>query len=305
MAILDKAEHVQAELTKAEGMSRAVAMACGLVELQEAMSDDVVSVLMSLQGNPMGFRSDKIYPPEVVKACAISALLSGAYLVDDEWQIIAGQCYLGQKYFMRKIREYPGVTDVEITIDLPEALTPTLLVCGGYARCRKGGKRVEVFARKSDKFGDSRIAVTAHKGDIDQSQGKAKKRLAQRLYERIAGVTITDEDPVLESIDVDPTLLDHRSQGRFDRESLSDADKESVSERLDKIMTDSDWKPELELIKVGQDHIREVMNELALGGFDTHVTTIERAIKMQKSGAVDQRGIDLCRRYSNWLQTQS
>jgi len=202
MAILDKAEHVQAELTKAEGMSRAVAMACGLVELQEAMSDDVVSVLMSLQGNPMGFRSDKIYPPEVVKACAISALLSGAYLVDDEWQIIAGQCYLGQKYFLRKIREYPGVTDVEITIDLPEALTPTLLVCGGYARCRKGGKRVEVFARKSDKFGDSRIAVTAHKGDIDQAQGKAKKRLAQRLYERIAGVTITDEDPVLESIDV-------------------------------------------------------------------------------------------------------
>ena len=193
MAILDKAEHVQSELSKAEGIRRAVAMASGLVELQQAMSPDVVAVLMALQGNPMGFRTDKVYPPETVKACAISALLSGAFLVDDEWQIIAGNTYLGQKFFLRKLREYPGVTDVEITIDLPENITPSVLVCGGYAACKKDGKRVEVFARKSEKFGDSRIAVTAHKGDIDQAQGKAKKRLAQRLYERIAGVTITDD----------------------------------------------------------------------------------------------------------------
>lgn len=293
MAILDTAEKVQSGLSKAEGMQRAVAMACGLVELQAAMSDDVVAVLMALQGNPMGFRSDKVYPPETVKACAISALLSGAYLVDDEWQIISGQCYLGQRYFLRKLREYPGVTDLEVVVEIPEQITPTLLYVSGLARCRVNGIEVAVYAKKSEKHGDSRIAVTAYKGDLDQAQGKARKRLAQRLYERIAGVVISDvlgdQPEELESASVLTLETDTVSETAVPAEEI-------------------DWKSELYAhggpdsftVKCGRRMYVESQSAKPMDGIAAQLMEARDNV----GDLIDQRAYDTLERYGAWLIDQ-
>ena len=311
MAIVDKAAHVQHELSKAEGMQRAVAMACGLVELQSAMSDDVVAVLMALQGNPQGFRADKTYPVEVVKACAIQAMMHGAYLVDDEWQIIAGNCYLGQRFFLRKLSEYPGVTDVEITVDLPETLTPTLLVCGGYASCRKDGKRVEVFARKSEKFGDSRIAVTAHNGDIDQAQGKVRKRLAQRLYERIAGVIITDDADSGSTVTVvEPTSAVATSTADAIPTNVV-VDAPPKLERSDESQerTDQQWSQEAMRHELGGGPdgllIQQMRRIFKASDTKQRRAALNAAKRHQETGEIDQRGFETLERYARFRRDQA
>ena len=255
-------------------------MAAGLLQLQNAMSDEVVAVLMALQGNPLGFRVDKTYPPDMVKACAIQALMHGAYLVDDEWQIISGQCYLGQKYYVRRLKEYPGVTDIQIDIELPEALNDRILLVGGYARCRKGGRLVEVFARKSEQFGDSRVAVTAHKGDIDQAQGKAKKRMAQKLFERIAGVQITDAEESVqvrlirdEPPEAAPRQITHTAEPEavdWQAELLSHGGKDSQVFQIGVLLRDAPTQDDRDaILRAAHDHMRD--GKIDFRGYDTLV----------------------------------
>ena len=215
--LLTVAESVQRELVNAEGVKRTIAMATGLVAIRDSMGDDVLATLSALQNSPMGFRTDssKGYPAEVLRDCCTHALLHGAYLVDDEFQIIAGQCYLGQKFYMRKLREYPGVSDVQVDVEIPTVGSQLegqkgnwVMLVGGYASCNVDGKKVEVYARKDPKFGDSRIAVTAFNRGIDMAQGKAKKRLYQKLYERVAGVEITEGEGEVILVEPEPERSD-------------------------------------------------------------------------------------------------
>ncbi len=212
LAIQATAEQVQQELLSAEGFGKTLAIATGLVAIQEAMTDETVAVLKALVGTDVGFKTDKDhlgsgYGSQTIKACAVRALLNGAYLHGNEFNIIAGGCYLTQQYYLRKLREYPNVTDVQIDVDIPcvDSSRPAVkenytMLVGGYACCRVNGRKVEIYARESTKFGDQRMAVSAYKADIDQAQGKARKRLAQRLFERIAGVDISDDSEMEDSV---------------------------------------------------------------------------------------------------------
>jgi len=147
----------------------------------------------------------------------VRALLHGAYLHGNEFNIISGSCYLTQQFYLRKLREYPGVTDLKVDTDIPVPQADSnqknvVMLCSGYASCRINGKLVEIFARESNKFGDQRIAVTSYLGDIAQAQGKAKKRLAQKLYERIAGVEISDADETTGSVVVvEPEAIEQKT----------------------------------------------------------------------------------------------
>ena len=198
LKVQEVSQAVQSEIMESEGFVKTIAIASGLVAIEEAMTDEVVAVLERLQGNPMGFKADKVYPSIVVKQVAIRASMFGAHWHGNEFNIIAGQCYLTKEYFERKLREYEGVTDLVLDIYCPEdgvqKNNQVQLKVGGYASCRVHGNLVEVFAKHSEKYGDQRFVVSAFGGDIDQAMGKAKKRLAQKLYERIAGVVITEAE---------------------------------------------------------------------------------------------------------------
>jgi len=197
LAIRDVATTVQREIMESEGFERSLAIATGLVAIHDAFTDDTVAVLMSLKGTDIGFKTDKEYSAEVIKGAAIRALMHGAYLHGNEFNVIAGQCYLTQAFFLRKLREYPGLTDLVIDIDTPEAVgekgKQIQMRVGGYASCKVDGKAVELYCRQHPKYGDQRVTVVSFDGDFDQAIGKAKKRIAQKLYERIAGVTLSDD----------------------------------------------------------------------------------------------------------------
>jgi hypothetical protein len=198
------AEVIRQDMGSEDELTRMLAVANGLVQLQDAMSDDAVALVMSLQGHELGFKTDKDssggYPAEVVKAITVRALMHGAKLINNEFNIIARGLYLTQGFFLRKLREFPGLTDLVIDVDAPDAGTLTgknrVFLIGGYASCKVNGKLVEVFCRKTERFGDQRVTVKAYDNDTatDGAMGKAKKRIAQKLYERIAGVQLSDDD---------------------------------------------------------------------------------------------------------------
>lgn len=283
LAIQATAEQVQQDLLTAEGFGKTLAIATGLVAIQEAMTDETVAVLKALEGTDVGFKTDKDhqasgYDAQTIKACAVRALLNGAYLHGNEFNIIAGGCYLTQQYYLRKLREYPNVSDVQIDIDIPcvDSSRPAVqnnhtMLVGGYACCKVDGTRVEIYARESTKFGDQRMAVSAYKADIDQAQGKAKKRLAQRLFERIAGVDISEDSesdgsvlvvdpatPAIEHADVaqPPTEVDWAS------ELLRHGGKESQVFRIGVLLRDAPSKQDR------ADVLKAAKQQLADGVFD-------------------------------------
>jgi len=120
-------------------------------------------------------------------------------LIGNEFNIIASGLYLAQSFFVRRLKEFPGLTDLIIDVDAPEETgvkgKNQWYKIGGYASCKLSGKLIEVFCRNHPKYGDSRIVVKAYDNDtaVDGAMGKAKKRIAQKLYERISGVAFSDD----------------------------------------------------------------------------------------------------------------
>ncbi len=288
-AIQATALQVQQELMTAEGFERTLTLATGLVALQEAMTDETVAVLKALEGNEVGFKTDKDgkgggYDAQTIKECAVRALLHGAHLHGNEFNIIAGGCYLTQQYYLRRLREYPDVSDVQIDVDIPvrgdNSDRNVVMLVGGYASCKVDGKKVEIYARESNKFGDQRIAVSAFQGDIDQAQGKAKKRLAQRLYERIAGVAISEESESGGSVlvvEAEAPAIEHEKPATnavdWSKELMSHGGKESVVFEIGCMLRDAPSDADrADVMAAAKNHL--------------------------KDGGLDQRGFDTLKRYA-------
>jgi hypothetical protein len=220
-----------------EGLMKSAVMGNALVRLSEAMEHpDLTNLLIYLQDTDVGFLTDrkprkpgdKGYPIEVVRGIAVRAILHGAHLHGNEFNIIAGSCYLTVNFYRRSIAEHPGVTDLDIQTFVPDEEprkvgSNLFYRFGGYARCKVDGRLVEVRAEKSDE-GDSRMIVKAYDNDTayDGAEGKALKRLAKRLYLRIKGVELSDEDS---DDDMEPLNVKTPSQRRQERQQAVDEDQ--------------------------------------------------------------------------------
>ncbi len=103
---------------------RALSIAEGIQRLRGALTPEIMQSVMALQGSRLGFRTDLDakggYPVDVVRDALIEAVMSGAYPVNNEFNIIASQSYLTLNYYKRRMREYPGLTDVHLRPGVPQ-----------------------------------------------------------------------------------------------------------------------------------------------------------------------------------------
>lgn len=190
---------IRDEILNSDGIQKSIAMASGVLQIHEAFSDAVLAVFMGLQGNELGFKTDKDhaggYAADVVKQVAVRALMHGAHLHGNEFNIIASGCYLTKNFYKRKLREYEGLTDLFIDVFAPDSSEVSgknrVYRVRGKAACRVDGKEVVVDCMSPE----TAVVVSAFDNGtaLDGALGKAEKRLAQKLYERIAGVEITDD----------------------------------------------------------------------------------------------------------------
>jgi hypothetical protein len=190
------AEHRE-EIARADSIGKALLMGALITNLRNMIGPEVMQWIMPLQNSPNGFKTDRAgegYPPEVVKECLITALVHGVHPVNNEWNIIAGQCYIALNGYKRLFESIPGISHINI---IPG--TPTQ--DGNIAKCRVSlswcldGVRNEL----TDHEGKPGVVLVIHqRGQSpgfapDQIIGKAKRKAYKMAYEKATGSSFASD----------------------------------------------------------------------------------------------------------------
>lgn len=147
----------------------------------------------TLRNSKLGWFTDKdCYSDELLQTALTQALLKGALPVNYEIGVIGGGMYLQKSYFERQFRERPEISDVRITLDVPEYSNGRALV-GGEISWRIDGKEDRIVCRKTQ-TGDQRIPVRVNAGQTDDAiLGKATRKILARALARIDGSQAWEE----------------------------------------------------------------------------------------------------------------
>ena len=181
-------------------IAKGIATARGIREIKNALNDDIMKDFMMLMNSPHGFKSDKkdggdFYKVEVVRDCMIDAFLKGAKVVNNEFNIIVGQCYLTKNFFERKIKELPYIRDLKYSIGTAAKAGAKSAAMPGQASWfdTRDGEAHEAHFTVTE-AGDFRIVVNAWDGSSpSELYGKGESRLLRRIYKQMSGFDISDE----------------------------------------------------------------------------------------------------------------
>lgn len=170
-------QHLNAQ----EQFQQAFKMAAGIRELRALITSAAMKDIMQLQNTALGFRTDKAqggYPEEVVKDCVIEASLRGLRPVGNEFNIISGRCYVTKEGFARLVREFPGMTDLQMLPGVPRMKDGGALVLYRATYSLDG---VPVTIERD-------IPVKVNNGmGADAILGKATRKMLCAVYERLTG----------------------------------------------------------------------------------------------------------------------
>lgn len=185
---------VEAEVARND-MAKGLIMARSLKMLRQLLTPALMADVMELQGNKLGFRTDKDtkggYPVEVVRDVLVQAMLRGVRPVGNELNIIAGQLYITKEGFERMLKDFPGLTNLQIEIGVPAMGDKGALVPCRASWKINGVSDLLVCEKGSDS--DYRIPIKVNEGmGVDAIQGKAKSKLFRRIYERLTGTAIEE-----------------------------------------------------------------------------------------------------------------
>ena len=100
-----------------------VALGRMISEVRELLTPDVMKEIASLQGTAIGFRTDREksggYKDEELKEAVLEAVIRGFRCVDNEFNVIVGRFYAALNGLERKVREYPGLRNLNVTCGVP------------------------------------------------------------------------------------------------------------------------------------------------------------------------------------------
>lgn len=182
---------------------RALKLANGIKQLKDAITP-LMPLIMELQGTSLGFRTDKDkdggYGEEVVKECAIECILRGGQLVGNEMNIIASRFYATKEFFTRALREFPGLTKLEMFPGVPAlgnggALVPYIATWNLNGVSDRLEKIAKLGTDNKTVVEDTRICVRVNNGmGSDAILGKAERKMRAAIYSRITGSNVLDAD---------------------------------------------------------------------------------------------------------------
>lgn len=235
-----------------ELFEKAFAISSAIVELKEILTPEVMKPMMALQGNKLGFKTDKDqsggYALEVVQNCIIEATLSGLQVVGNQFNIISGSMYGTKEGFGYLLKGIPGL-HYEIIFDLPR-INPdkTGAAVVAHVSWTIDGK---TFKRKLD----LPIKMNSHMG-ADAVLGKAERKARKWLYSTLTGTDIGEGDVqdvphAVVSSEVAPVKEEKESERLL--EMIKQADTISkLSELKPHVKTEADKKAYNEkLIEIG------------------------------------------------------
>ena len=170
-------------LSKLKPFERAFFTSQGILALRECLTP-FGPMLMNLKGSRLGFRTDEAtrkggeYSVDQVLDCTLEAVMLGARPAGNEFNIIAAGPYLTKEFFARALREFPGLSDLEIVLDVPKQSAGGAIV-EAKADFHLAGSPVHLERTIP-------IRVNAGQG-ADAILGKARRKFAAQIIEILTG----------------------------------------------------------------------------------------------------------------------
>jgi hypothetical protein len=172
------------------GFEKAYLVANAVGEIANLLTAEYMKPIMALQGNKLGFRTDKDrnggYPEAVVKNCLIEAVLMGLQPTGNQFNIIAGNTYPTKEGLGYLLNNFTGL-DYELVCGLPKI------------NSEKTGAAVDVNIRwtlngiTKEKNIPIPIKMDAYT-TVDAIIGKATRKGRAWLLSTITGIEIVDGD---------------------------------------------------------------------------------------------------------------
>jgi hypothetical protein len=194
-------------------LERTLTLAESMATMRQHFRGDVLERIKGLKGTALGYMTDESgrkdpYANEVIRDCVIEAMLRGATPVGNEFNIIAGRCYLTKQYFERALRQFPGLSELRLVEGVPHQTANGALV--PYKASWKLNGQPDSLDCDDSGAVDTRIAVRINSGmGVDAILGKAKRKMLARIFARVSGSEwvdtdseIPDEVAQLETVDV-------------------------------------------------------------------------------------------------------
>lgn len=196
----------QTELAQYDGIRQAFQTADAIQKLREFITNDMMHSVMQLMNTPLGFLTDRDpsrpgkdgkkttpYSDAIVKDCVIQALLRGLAIIGNEFNIIAGKCYVTKEGMRKLILKQPGIKQLRFIPEVPVSSTGGALV-GCTVDWNESGEANGLICCKSDES-DTRIPVRVNAGmGTDAILGKAERKAYARVYQMITGQSACDGD---------------------------------------------------------------------------------------------------------------
>lgn len=208
---------------KMEPIEQQLRMARGLAQLRKLITPQMLQDLMSLQNSALGFKTDKPddgYPIEVVRDVAIESLVRAARMVGNEVNIIGGNFYATKAFFVRKLREFPGLTNLERTLQPPRQAGEKGALVNCSASWLLNGIPQKLAPR------DIPVRVNSGMG-ADAILGKAHRKLDAAIYSQITGSEWAegdaDEVRAERATNITPPKEDAPADTRSKSEKLAEA----------------------------------------------------------------------------------
>lgn len=236
-------------LVELPDIQRTFKLAMAFKRLRELFTQEVCEQIMELMNSPLGFLTDrdpsrqtrkskegggevKVYEWWQIKDVLIETVLRGARFTGNEMNIIASRCYLTKEYYLRKIGEVPGVTNIIHCPGRVEVLSNGM----GVGRYGLSWNMHGVLRQIQDPEGKPApvFQVPSHGMGADACAGKIVRRACKLAYQIMTGSTLLagDDGSIDDAnvIDVSskqadkPNALGNLTQSLKDQRQAGDAD---------------------------------------------------------------------------------
>ncbi len=192
LAVLDEAAKEGAELSKVivSTFTQSIQLAQLALKISNALSPEVMAqVFLPLKGKDFGWRVDKEYSLDVYQDVWTSMTLKGALPVNDEVLVIGGRGYLQKNHFKRRLRQFPGLTDLVVLPGKIEA-KPNGMFVEMTATWKLNGKEMS-----RARIGASAIPVRLNNGQgADAGIGKAERKILADVFTMLTGSDLGDDE---------------------------------------------------------------------------------------------------------------
>lgn len=239
------------------GFERAYATAQSIEVLKGLLTPEYMQPIMNLQGNRLGFKSDRDknggYPMEVVKNCLIEAVLMGLQPYGNNFNIIAGNMYPTKEGLGHVLNNWNGLKYTLICgVPKVQSDNKSAVIDVSLKWTLNGKENAEVIPIS--------VKMDAYTS-VDALVGKATRKGRAWLLSTISGMEVTDGDVTdTEFIDVTPPqpkkVSEDKERERVIKHIQVSKDIETL-ERCQKAIADDD----LDLIVMYDEKKRELQGK--------------------------------------------